>query len=1702
MLTQAKVFDPVLTRNVNGSKKFSFKLYKKYIDNITGKEVFNPFYDWLINERKVKLHHKNKWYDFVIKDIQEDSSNYVCTYQLEDAFVQELSKNGFNIVLDEELMNNSGTAEELAGVVLSSIASADTGWSVSSEKFVQTVEENLIWLKFTGTKDVYRIKDQTDFSKGLEVESTTIGKPDETIDGEIIKYTTKILGFYSSCTNKPHRFQFIYIKEDENYITNENRIIENDNCQYFMEFNPSQYTDTDKENGYFIPEGFGLTTEKENKDVGVTISENYRGRRYVFTHQSKYIPQLGRYVNEYRKQTKNNGTTNIDNDTVYYGYSETQYISPNFVLDVITNGNCESIAGWTGTRIGTKKDNEVTPSGQKASVECVVGSFEGENQKKFVEFSGEDVVSSSSIKNSTSWIRMDFSKGGIVLNSGPFDNRELIDAIQGDWVVDYEIYDKNGTAIDLQNSNLKFALQEFEYDANNDCYVELGTQREENGSNIGFSSQEAGWIKISLPNTEENSVNNENGGTTAVKHLPYFHVINRGYSREEFKKYSQARLKIYDTIKDIYYVRSLKLYKMYYDDDRNLIQPGNNANQNVISTLYHYFPKEDLKSIDNIEQLDTSYSETDLSYDTFIPYYGETIAEKIRSVKAKESNCFNILQSIAETFECWVDLVIGRNDDGSITSKTVQLKNYAGVDNYAGFRYGVNLKNMKRTFASKQIVTKLIVKDNSNEFADNGFCSITRAGSNPTGENYIYDFSYYFNNNIMDARDYIETVYVVDDAKGDDISSGTSTEGSNQKQTEWNINGYFVRINNLNKAIDQANTQLLNLSKDILKYQADLEVAVNGYEASKSSIEQVLEECERITGYGINKITEPTNLPKNVQKFVREYLTYKTTHDRYKKQKNTCEKSLSALQDQYNNLQTQVNKDVENKNQLNKLFFSTYSRFIQEGTWINEEYVDDEKYYIDALSTMYNSCYPKVAYSIDVTEVSSLPGYEFFTYELGDETFVEDYDFFGSNLRVPVVLTEIAEHLDDESKNTIKVQNFKNQFQDLFQKITATVQQTQYSTGSYEKAVALAEATQERKHQFITDALNGATARLEMAGQQTVTWGNDGITVRSDEAPCDAIRMVGGAILLSKKDKNGQQKWVTAVTADGISASLITAGIINANEISIMNGNDATFRWDSHGLSAFDYTRSANNVISGIDTHKFIRFDKYGLYGINNDGVEDVDKDGVDGANWVPEDLGNVLDKASFALTWDGLQIVNEYTKKTNLIKPQERKISLYIGKKDNNIFTICDALKKVNAEGAVSWESENIFSISNAGNLFIKGHVEATSGTIGNWTLKDSQLYGYNNYTETYVGISTSSNYYDDKLAFFAGAKDFIGTDAKFAAMTSGKVTASDLTITGGSIKISKTKTGSNFTPSFEVDQYGDVTINGGSISIGEDEDEKPNFYVDTSGNVTMKGSITLGGSITWETGTSPTQAIYNQINGPKPTDNWKYDDIPDKHPATDYSGWHKTFDSTNDKYVSYTYDGGKTWTNAIKIVGEDGKNGVNGSDASVTRGNIIAALWESKSKGDGIYPIGDLIAINATAIRTGYLGFKTSENAENDIGWIDPFLANDYNIGVNDLYKQYLKINNFSLSQYGLCIGNKLYNFEGAGKGVFIGETSTNSEEYGIILKDSNGSKTIFSASTNDDAVFAYNLTVRGDEASGQNRVTIAKNITLYGGDIYFEE
>lgn len=1602
MIAQCRAIEPNLVRNVNGTKKFSFKMYKQYVDTMTGEKVSNPLSDWLISERKVKLHYEDKWFDFIIKDVAENSSNYLYTYQLEDALVQELSKNGFGVTLDAQLMNNMGTAGELGVKVLE-----ETDWTVQSEVFVQKVEEALVYISipYSDTVKYKKVIDQTNLSFGITTEEVIFSQPTDT---NATRFTA--LAFYSSCTEQPYRFQFIKLDNYANVSTDENRVINVANCQYYYDVFAAGKTYIKTNEGFYLPTGWLVLNQGpdaiDNKN-DTTVSNWYRGARYGFAQDAEYVPLLDRYCQKFFDKTNifniNNGThydssgsqnfddsnkpylkfsvsnqwdglklvssgiglakgntyrisykfqdiTNggagieqigghcagfqtkefylyqnlgtsgaplwkflksgsvysdpikhsfvqnteylvvatllcerlttddSDNTNIYiqpnrgiaksakvqvsdiqiqkmdYAFVDNTYTSPAFVQNVISSPNGEKTSGWTAATIAT------TGTKTKPEIESVYGRFD-ETSGNFISIIDDLQGAGTSGKTYNSYLKVKFTDANQrLINSGFYDNRTLIGS-----VTTGEKWKLKPTLVDTPTLN--YSLSEVEYNTATGCH------------NINTA-----WTNsISL-----------SGSTEGVM------IFSRGtgVSEKEFKK-KKIKLVISPSGTPSaqapveFYIKNLELYKAVpkTEGGTDYISPGELDQSGIITTTYNFFSPAVLETVETAEELACEKVGKSELYTKYTPVFNEN-AEKVRSVTAKESNYFNILQSIAETFECWLSLEVGRSADGAITSKVAKFKNYAGNDNYAAFRYGVNLKDIQRTYTSKSIVTKLMVKANSNEHAQDGFCTIQRAGANPTGESYLYDFQYYHNKGLLRAEDFIHNYYInnlhspsedhnvdyaiqkvnefysisTDEDNGkaivnsfskktsktnyqvlfyakssiadgchvrcDFYNSGTPLTSSqqvkltNNKQlyildiqspeeiidgtvfrifptdgtstAQWpttaqtveisgiqiiykdTLDGYYPRLKALNNLLLPINQSIIDLNTDLTTLRAEEAVEEGLYYAAKEGIEEVREDFKTLTNVEIDQtaashydfacsvpVANAENIgsdtlntgewakgatfastqsttSKDVWTFTITLASGKTAPnnggDFYFQPTFTISKSGTSvktitqkvkatfaagtnsasiqhsvvivndgskardLQNQFAQYTIQlqnslaklgkepdveggtsaansiksaiatkegelVSKEAERdkyltyKKALNRLFFERYARFIQEGTWISEEYVDDDKYYIDAQSVLYNSCYPQVAYTINVLALSRLPGYELFEFGLGDKTYTEDPEFFeAEGGRVEVIISEKSENLDDPTKDTIRVQNFKNQFQDLFQKITATVQQTQYSTGAYQKAVALAEADVARKGEFLSDALSDANAKLSAAGQTTVEQDIDGITL-TDSKTNDKMRLIGGAILMGVLDENGERKWKTGLTPEGISASLVTAGTINTGSIAIMDGNNPAFRWDAFGVSAFKADWDANGIQGTPDKTQFVRFDKHGIYGING---------GVDGTSWRPtgdnyggDPFKEIGARSTFALTWEGLKVTGQYDTVAKM------------GKQGNYIFYVTDTSGK-----------------------------------------------------------------------------------------------------------------------------------------------------------------------------------------------------------------------------------------------------------------------------------------------------------------------------------------------------------------------------------------------------------------------------------------
>ena len=94
--------------------------------------------------------------------------------------------------------------------------------------------------------------------------------------------------------------------------------------------------------------------------------------------------------------------------------------------------------------------------------------------------------------------------------------------------------------------------------------------------------------------------------------------------------------------------------------------------------------------------------------------------------------------------------------------KKVRLFEYLGKLNNIGLHYGLNLKGVTRTVDTAGLVTKVIVKANSNEFAKDGSCNIARARANPGGLQYLYNFDYFIKTGLLKNDDLLKDLYSYD----------------------------------------------------------------------------------------------------------------------------------------------------------------------------------------------------------------------------------------------------------------------------------------------------------------------------------------------------------------------------------------------------------------------------------------------------------------------------------------------------------------------------------------------------------------------------------------------------------------------------------------------------------------------------------------------------------------------------------------------------------------------------------------------------------------------------------------------------------------------------------------------------------------------------------------------------------------------------
>ena len=534
-----------------------------------------------------------------------------------------------------------------------------------------------------------------------------------------------------------------------------------------------------------------------------------------------------------------------------------------------------------------------------------------------------------------------------------------------------------------------------------------------------------------------------------------------------------------------------------------------------------------------------------------------------------------------------------------------------------------------------------------------------------------------------------------------------------------------------------------------------------------------------------------------------------------------------------------------------------------------------------------------------------------------------------------------------------------------------------------------------RVKDFMNSALDVAKNAILSSKDQAISWDEAGIRLRkwADEARTryepKQVWMNNNSILMTSDN------WSTAEIAIGnfyddnlgdcwgIVAPNIVGTLLAGSNLVIESekesGGVAVFKVDADGCvlhnSDFSITSDATNTHILLDPEHGIIVGAYPL--IDDEGNIDEEKYKF----WVDGE-GNLFFKGTLKATTG--EFTGKVTAKEGYIGGEEgwtiASTYIYNGKPsytsgNEGIYIGTDGIALGDAENYVKLGKNGTLAANNAN---ITGTVTAnllyanSGGTIGGFTINPTYLANKKDaYNDTEEGVYIGT----DGIGLGEG-KFWVSADGYLHAAT-GEFTGD---IKGGTININNnfkvdsdgnvtmTKGSININGKFVVTNDGNTVVNGGSININD------NFVVDSDGNVQLNGNIT------WGAGSSPTQSVFARTALTKPADGTKYSSFA----SSSSTAWHKTFDTTNDQFASYTYDGGATWTDAIKVVGTDGINGqdgadgadgrdgvdgTNGSDASVTDENVFRAITSNYTMYGCFTASGNKLYINASRINSGVL-------------------------------------------------------------------------------------------------------------------------------------
>ena len=583
--------------------------------------------------------------------------------------------------------------------------------------------------------------------------------------------------------------------------------------------------------------------------------------------------------------------------------------------------------------------------------------------------------------------------------------------------------------------------------------------------------------------------------------------------------------------------------------------------------------------------------------DTFYEADGQT--EKVRTyICGEKTGSYQMIQDLCDKF-CAYPVFHG-------DTQTVDLLARKRHDGMMEMRLDKNLTNMARKQDSSDIITRLYVEG---EYGDLGYVGIDDV--NPTGLNYLMDFSYFREIGALTAEQEAT------------ITSYTQTAGTLRQQIrtlaaeneakitslmlKWGSQGYALYtvsgsrfVNPIYGSGADAETGALAVGDTIAGVRANGQYTYR----TLSSIAPVSGEkwgikfLLKVGGQLGAKEVSIEAKQKTVETLTEEKAraSSQTEKNGLQDQINATNQSIAELQSEATTLmlecvnlaltiganETQLNTWQNQLSAAEAAFAETMGDLLLDGYYSDDSFApgQEESLFNDAKDLMGVLCRPDVSYTLSEIDLVNTEGYSDEVYQINmavhfynEELNVNDYGF----------VSKIQETLDEPNTRGVTVEtnelNIQSKsFASFLRRVTDAAQLLKEKNTIYGRAAAIgADGT------LATAKLNGIMDVLKNRLMSTVSgWYTDdnGNMIFEALDGSSAMMLCGsGFMVAAGKDESGEWNWRTFGTGEGFTADLITAGVLRAGVITIL-GSDQ-FYWNGENLYVIDPTDNRKQIRIG-----------------------------------------------------------------------------------------------------------------------------------------------------------------------------------------------------------------------------------------------------------------------------------------------------------------------------------------------------------------------------------------------------------------------------------------------------------------------------------------------------------------------------------------